>query len=195
MIKQGRFILLLLIMAYVLSGCISTVWTGASLLYDRHDVYKKLNDYNLLAEVNRVLAVNRTFNNSSCVLDIAAFNGDILIAGHVPNDELFEELKLRLAQIKQYRRLFNEVNVRQVSSNSVQDSWITAKIRSQIFADDSIDPNAFKIITSDRTVYLMGDVKPDQAAKVIKIARYTTGVERVVKLLKYFTYQPTHLGK
>ncbi|MBL7481586.1 BON domain-containing protein [Legionella bononiensis] len=187
--KQGRFILVLLLMVCSLSGCIGTVWTGATLLYDRHDVYKKLNDYNLLAEVNRVLAVNRTFNNSSCVLDIAAFNGDILIAGHVPNNELLEELKQRLTQVKHYRRLFNEVHVRQISSNSVEDSWITTKIRSQIFADDSIDPDAFKIITSDRIVYLMGDVKPDQAAKVIKIARYTTGVERVVKMMRYFTYQ------
>ncbi|KTD44870.1 BON domain-containing protein [Legionella quateirensis] len=187
--KQGRFILVLLILVCSLSGCIGTVWTGATLLYDRHDVYKKLNDYNLLAEVNRVLAVNRTFNNSSCVLDIAAFNGDILIAGHVPTNELLEELKQRLTKVKHYRRLFNDVHVRQVSSNSVEDSWITTKIRSQIFADDSIDPDAFKIITSDRIVYLMGDVKPDQAAKVIKIARYTTGVERVVKMMRYFTYQ------
>ncbi|MCL5272910.1 MAG: hemolysin, partial [Gammaproteobacteria bacterium] len=97
MLKQGRFTLLLfIIMAFSLSGCVSTLWTGATLLYDRHDVYKKLNDYNLLAEVNKVLAVNRTFNNSNCVLDLAAFNGDILIAGHVPSEELLDELKQRL---------------------------------------------------------------------------------------------------
>lgn len=190
MLKQGRFTLLLfIIMAFSLSGCVSTLWTGATLLYDRHDVYKKLNDYNLLAEVNKVLAVNRTFNNSNCVLDLAAFNGDILIAGHVPSEELLDELKQRLSTLKNYRRLFNYVKVMQINSNSVQDSWITAKIRSQIFADDSIDPDAFKIITSDRVVYLMGDVKPEQAAKVIKISRFTSGVEKVVKMMKYFTFQ------
>lgn len=188
MLKQGRFILLLFI-ACSLSGCVSTLWTGATLIYDRHDVYKKLNDYNILAEVNKALAVNRTFNNSSCVLDLAAFNGDILVAGHVPSEELLEELKQRLSTLKNYRLLFNYVSVMHASSNSVQDSWITAKIRSQIFADDSIDPDAFKIVTSDRVVYLMGDVKPDQAAKVIKIARYTKGVEKVVKMMKYFTYE------
>ena len=35
----------------------------------------------------------------------------------------------------------------------------------------------------------MGDVKPDQAEKVVKIARFTQGVERVVKILRYFTYE------
>jgi osmotically-inducible protein OsmY len=187
--KHGRFIILLLFIASNLISCISTVWTGASLVYDRHNMYKKLNDYNLLKQTNDVLAVNRTFNNSECVLDIAAFNGDILLAGHVPTEELMRELRERMKAVAGFRHLFNEVAVMQTSSNGIQDSWITTKIRSQIFADDSIDPNSFKVITSDRIVYLMGDVKPEEAAKVVTIARSVQGVERVVKLMKYFTYK------
>ncbi|KTD62434.1 hemolysin, lipoprotein [Legionella shakespearei DSM 23087] len=205
MLKQGRLIatyiscclskmkwqqaLLVVLLAYGLSACVGSLWTGASLVYDRHDVYKKLNDYHLLVQVNDVLAVNRTFNQSSCVLDIAVFNGDILIAGHVPDDTLFDELRNRLAKLRGYRRLFNEVKVKAVPSNNMQDTWITTQIRSRIFADASIDPNAFKVITSDRIVYLMGDVKPDEAEKVVTMARYTKGVDKVVKVMKYFTYQ------
>ncbi|WP_040524038.1 BON domain-containing protein [Legionella shakespearei] len=181
--------LLVVLLAYGLSACVGSLWTGASLVYDRHDVYKKLNDYHLLVQVNDVLAVNRTFNQSSCVLDIAVFNGDILIAGHVPDDTLFDELRNRLAKLRGYRRLFNEVKVKAVPSNNMQDTWITTQIRSRIFADASIDPNAFKVITSDRIVYLMGDVKPDEAEKVVTMARYTKGVDKVVKVMKYFTYQ------
>lgn len=205
MLKQGRFIseftgccflqmkwqqiLVILLLSSCLSSCVGSLWTGASLVYDRHDVYKKLNDYHLLVKVNDVLAVNRTFNQPGCVLDIAVFNGDILVAGHVPTEELFEELRSRLAKLREYRRLFNEVHVKVIPSNSVQDTWITTKIRSQIFADDSIDPNAFKVITSDRVVYLMGDVKPDEAEKVVTMARFTKGVKKVIKVMKYFTYQ------
>jgi osmotically-inducible protein OsmY len=36
----------------------------------------------------------------------------------------------------------------------------------------------------------MGDVQTEQAEKVIKIARFTDGVQRVVKLMRYYTYQP-----
>ncbi len=187
--KQGRYTVLIIILTGCLSGCLGTIWTGASVVYDRHDTYKKINDYHFLAEVNNVLAVNRTFNNKNCVIDIAVFNGDILLAGHVPSVELYDDLSHRLSSIKGYRRLFNEIKVSSIASNSIQDSWITTKIRSQILADSSIDPDAFKIVTSDRIVYLMGDVKRDQAEKVIKIARYTSGVDRVVKILRYFTYQ------
>jgi osmotically-inducible protein OsmY len=188
MLKQGR-LLFILILCGTLSGCLSNLWTGANLVYDRHDVYKKLNDYHLLVEVNNSLYADKLFKCDSCALDVAVFNGDILVAGHLPSLELRHEARQRIFRIEGYRHLFIEINLSEASSNSLQDSWITTKIRSQIFADDSIDPNAFKIITSDCIVYLMGDVKAEQAKKVITLSRYTNGVIRVVKLLNYFTYQ------
>lgn len=187
--KHGRLVFLIIAFSLCLSGCLGTVWTGASAVYNRHSTYQKLNDYQLQVEINDVLAVNKTFDNSQCVIDIAVFNGDILLAGHLPSNEMLEDLRHRMSTIKGYRRLFNLLTVRETASNSVQDSWITTKIRSQILADSSIDPNAFKVVTSDNVVYLMGDVKQDQAEKVIRIARFTNGVARVVKILRYFTYE------
>lgn len=186
--KQGPFLVFILF-PILLSGCLGTTWTGASVVYNRHAMYKKINDYSLLAEINKVLAVNRTFNNSDCLIDIAVFHGDVLLAGHVPTPELLDELQHRLSQVRGYRRLYNEITANPIASNTIQDSWITAKIRSQIFADSSIDPNAFKIITSDQVVYLMGDVQQKEAEKVIRIARLTQGVQRVVKILRYFIYK------
>ncbi|CEG59094.1 BON domain-containing protein [Legionella fallonii] len=186
--KQGCFIILI-VLCVCLSSCLGTVWTGATTVYDRHSLYKKLNDYHILVAINNVLAANKTFDNSSCVIDIAVFNGDVLLAGHLPSLELLDELRHRISKVTGYRRLFNVITVKRIPSNGVQDSWITTKIRSQIIADSSIDPNVFKVVTSDRVVYLMGDVQRDEAEKVVQIARYTNGVERVVKIFRYYTYQ------
>lgn len=188
MLKQGCFILLLTALLLCLSGCISGVWTGANLIYDRHGVYKKWDNYHLFLKVNNALTIDKLFKCSNCVTDIAVFNGDVLLTGHLPNDELLNELAQRLNKVQGYRRLFNEVKLSNGSSNTLQDSWITTKIRSQIFADDSIDPKAFKVITSDGVVYLMGDVHPRQAQTVVTIARQTAGVVKVVKILQYYTY-------
>ncbi len=177
-----------LIIGISLSSCVGGLWTGANLVYDRHGVYKKLDDYQLYVKINNALAVGKMFQCTNCVIDLALFNGDILIAGHLPTPELITELNQRMSTIHGYRRLFNAIQLSNTPSNALQDSWITTKIRSQIFADDSIDPNAFKIVTSDGIVYLMGDVHPDQAETVINISRRTAGVIRVVKILKYFTY-------
>jgi osmotically-inducible protein OsmY len=191
MIKQGRFIWILLILSILLTGCLSGVWTGANLVYDRHNVYKKLNDYHLLVDTNNSLFRDKAFKCPWCVLDITVFNGDILVAGHLPSTELINKARKRLLQVEGYRHIYIELAVSQTPSNGVHDAWITTKIRSQIFADDSIDPNSFRIVTSDSVVYLMGDVKENQAEKVINISRYSGGVVRVVKLMNYYTYSPS----
>jgi len=192
MLIQGRYIPLLIVLGGCLSGCLGGLWTGASLVYDRHHVYKKINDYHLLVEINNALNVDKKFKNEDCVIDVATFNGDILLAGHVPSEDMLLAIKHRIAGVTGYRRLFNLIKISNATKNSTQDSWITTKIRSQIFADDSIDPDAFKVVTSDSIVYLMGDVKPEEAKKVITISRFTSGVAHVVKILKYFTYETVH---
>lgn len=174
----------------LLSGCVSSLWTGANLAYDRHHIYKKLDDYQLSLNVTKAIYKDAVFKQRGCAIDLAVFNGDILLAGHVPVPHLRQTLEDRVAVLQGYRRLFNQVSVNFINDAKVQDSWITTKIRSQIFADSRIDPNAFKIVTSDQVVYLMGDVLPEQASYVIAIARHTAGVKRVVKLLQYYHLSP-----
>lgn len=189
MSKHGRILCLLVLCALPLFGCLSNLWTGANLLYDRHGVYKKLNDYQLSIDVNNALFADKLFKCDQCMLDLAVFHGDVLIAGHLPSDALLEEVRMRLYPVRGYRHLYTEIKVEQRESNTIKDSWITAKIRSRVFADDSIDPNTFKIVTSDQIVYLMGEIKTDQGRRVIAISRHTNGVLQVVKLFKYVTYQ------
>lgn len=183
--KQGRLILIGLA-CVALSGCISNLWTGATLVYDRHDVYKKLDDYNLVAVAHHALFDDKVFKQPGCYLDLAVFNDDMLLAGHVPTELLRDEAVNRLQRLGGYREFFNQVAVKNEPTNALQDTWITTLIRTQILADATINPNDFKIITVDGIVYLMGDVIPEQAARVIAISRGTRGVMRVVKLLNYY---------
>lgn len=180
-------IFLLIATTFLLTGCITNVWTGASVVYDRHNLYKKFNDFELAAKANHALYYNDTlFKGDDCGIDIAIINGDVLLAGHVPTAELREEAVKRITSLGGYRRLFNQLAIRQMPVNAIQDNWITTKIRSKIFIDSSIDPHVFKVVTCDRIVYLMGDVIPSEAQRVIEIARSCAGVERVVKLFKYY---------
>ncbi|MBA2657280.1 MAG: BON domain-containing protein [Tatlockia sp.] len=177
---------LLVLSCGLLTGCISNLLTGANLIYDRHNVYKKISDFQLAANASRALYHDKVFKDPNCSIDLAVFNGDILLAGHLPTHELRQEANKRILALPGFRRLFNQLELASKPANTVEDSWITAKIRSGIIADSDIDPHAFKVTTVDRIVYLMGDVRPQQAAKVIELARKSEGVERVVKLFKYY---------
>lgn len=186
MLKQGCIALLLMVSSALLTGCISNVWTGVSLVYDRHSIYKKLSDYQLAANASRALYKNETFKRPDCSIDLAVINGDILLAGHVPTEALREDALQRITALHGYRRLFNQLAIGETTSDALQDNWITTQIRSQIFADSDIDPHKFKVVTSEQIVYLMGDVIPAEATRVIHIARSCAGVKRVVKLFKYY---------
>jgi len=181
---------MIMVLNGLLSGCLglSGAWTGASLLYDRHGLYKKMTDYQLVAEANRLLYHDAQFKHDGCSIEVAALNGDLLMVGHVPTTILRDEAYRRVAEKGGYRRFFNQIAVGYFTDNAAEDAWITGKIRSQILADSTIDPHQFKVITFDRVVYLMGDAFPEDAQRVVDIARQTSEVLRVVTLFKFFHY-------
>lgn len=170
----------------LLAGCITNVWTGATLLYDRHNLYLKIDDAQLAGRANHAIYRDKTFKRNDCIIEVAIFNGDVLLLGQVPTEELRSIATERIANIPKIRRFFNQLIVGDAKIDTILDSFITAKIRSRIFADSSIDPHQFKVITFNQIVYLMGDVIPQQANIVILMARQTNSVLRVVKLFKYY---------
>lgn len=184
--KQGYILLSLIISSLLLSSCLSEAWTGANLVYDRHNVYKSVSNFQLGARASHALYHDKRFKQDDCHIDLAVFNRDILLTGQVPTEALRNEAYARVASVPGKRRLFKQLAISSSRDDIAQDSWITAKIRSQIFADSDIDPHKFKVVTSGGIVYLMGDVEPDQAARVILLARQCANVKRVVKLFKYY---------
>ncbi len=186
--KQGSVTLILTFSCLLmLPSCVSGIWTGANLIYGRHGTYLKLNDFQLNASANRALYKDLVFKQDNIVIELAVFNRDVLMVGHVPTEALRQEACARVqGATRSRRRFFNQLAVGSVTDSKVEDTWITTKIRSRILADSDINPDSFKILTYGRIVYLMGDVIPTQAQKVILFARECRGVRRVVKLLKYY---------
>lgn len=180
--------ILIVILSILLTGCISSLYTGASLIYDRHNIYIKLNDFQLSGMVNARLYRDKLFKCQQCSIEVAVFNRDILLVGSVPNAMLRQEAVNRVNSIPGKRRFFNQIQLYSPSEDTITDSFITGSLRSQILADSTIDPHKFKIVTFDGIVYIMGDVSPKQARTVIMFARQQRGVKRVVKLLRYYRF-------
>lgn len=87
----------IIIVSILLSGCITDVWTGVSLAYDRHNVYKKISDFQLTANANHTLYHDKHFKQDNCSIDVAVFNGDLLLVGRVPTMTLHKEAHAKIA--------------------------------------------------------------------------------------------------
>lgn len=176
----------------LLNGCLAPVWTGASMVYDRHHVYQKMDDYRLSSRMHALIFKDAVFSSPECLVDVAIFHQNILVAGHVPALYYKQELMRRLAHLPQHRRFYDKVVVAKFPKHVFRDSWITARIRGRMFTDSAIDLQAFKVVTADGIVYLLGEVHQEQAKRVMHIASHVPGVRKVVVLLHYYSAQPFH---
>lgn len=183
---QGRFVFIL-ISILCLSACVSSLWTGANIIYDRHHIYNKVTDFQLQANANRALYHDKQLKRDDVTLELAVFHRDVLLLGRVPTKALRETVLQRVTNVPNKRRLFNQIEVSHQRENPIEDSFITTQVRARTLADADIDPEAFKVVTFNQLVYLMGDVLPDQAKKVVAIARSCAGVKRVVVLFQYYS--------
>ncbi len=186
----AKFILINLL-CFLLIGCWGSVLTGASLIYDRHNIYIKLNDYQLAGKINKNLYKDKLLKCPDCALEVAVFNRDVLMIGSLPSKTMRREALERIKSIPGYRKIFNQVAISRNKGDSLYDSWITGNIRSKILADSNIDPHEFKVVTSRQIVYILGDVHKEQAEKVLIFAKECPGVYRVVNLLRYYNYVRT----
>jgi len=172
--------------ATLLQGCVNAAVTGAQVVYDRHNLTKTLNDHYITASIYRAIYTN-TDRYKNTHVSIDTFNRIVLLTGQVKTSRQQAEITELAKKITTVREVYNLTTVSRSPSLLVQmsDAWITTKVKSQLVANDSVDPDQIKVVTESGTVYLMGILPPDQANVAIQIARSTAGVQKVIKVFSY----------
>lgn len=134
-----------------------------------------------LAKASPALAQSR--------LVVVSFNGVVLLAGQVPNESLRTLAVQTVNKIHKVRLVHDELSVGSpiTITTRANDAWLTAKIKSEVFADHAIRGGGVKVVTEDGVVYLMGLTTSSDtiADDVTEIARSTAGVQKVVRLFEY----------
>jgi osmotically-inducible protein OsmY len=184
----GRTLIILfsLAIAYLLQGCTTVLTGSAQAAYSHRDIQDSLQDHLLAVHVDRAVHWYSDKYKASNV-SVSVFNNIVVLTGQVPSSDLRSSLTALVKKIPDVAQVYNLTTISNPVSSltEVSDSWITAKIKTQIIAEIELDPSKIKVITENGTVYLMGIVFPDQAEIAVDIARSTTGVQNVVKIFSY----------
>ncbi len=120
-------------------------------------------------------------------INITSYNGIVLLTG----ETLSRSLRTRVINIARHidkvHRVHNEIRVSDLTdfSSRTNDSWITSKVKTQMFATKGFKSSQIKVTTEAGTVYLMGLVTKKAGNQAAEIARNVSGVKRVVKLFEY----------
>ena len=123
-------------------------------------------------------------------ITINAYNGAILISGETANEALKNKIVSIVQVIPNVTLIHDNLLIEPPSdaNSRANDQLITDTIRTaltQIKSLPDFDPAMIKVVTENGTVFLMGIVRRDEGAIVIKITRLQPGVKQIITLFEY----------
>ena len=143
-------------------------------------------DDRIATTANNMLASNSEITKKANI-SVESYNRVVLLTGQAPTAELRQQAVDLVKKVPDITRIFNQITIGTPTSPLVRskDAATTANVKARMFATTNLKANNFKIITEDGTVYILGTATREQGDIAGKVARDSTGVQRVVKLIEY----------
>lgn len=147
-----------------------------------------IEDQSIELKASKALADDKDLH-SQTHLSVTSYNQIVLIAGEAPTAELRRRAVDVVRSLDKVRHVYDEIQIAETSSIAARsnDTLITTKVKTRLFATKNLDATRVKVITSGGMVYLMGILPAEQAATAAEAASLVGGVQKVVKLFETTT--------
>ena len=183
-------VLTLFVLFATVSGCASLSKGMSEEPVDQNHGKRTFGAFIEDGNIERKVAVNLA--RASAELDesrivVVSYNGNVLLAGQVANDDLKAQAGNIAEQVRHVRHVHNELQV--VGSNSflarTNDTWLTSKIKSRLLINGEAPGWRTKVVTENGVVYLMGLLTHEEADAVVEQVQKVYGVQKIVKIIEY----------
>ena len=183
-------VLTLFVLFATVSGCASLSKGMSEEPVDQNHGKRTFGAFIEDGNIERKVAVNLA--RASAELDesrivVVSYNGNVLLAGQVANDDLKAQAGNIADQVRHVRHVHNELQV--VGSNSflarTNDTWLTSKVKSRLLINGEAPGWRTKVVTENGVVYLMGLLTHDEADAVVEQVQKVYGVQKIVKIIEY----------
>lgn len=181
---------LLLAIALSLSGCTTATGVAHSGTIDEHygkrTVGAKVEDRNIETKVSHNLP-RTDARLGDARINVDAFDGVVLLTGQVPSQELKEKASEVARSVRHVRDVHNELAIAAnlPASQRVADTWLTARIRGRLAANEQIEASRIRVVTENNSVYLMGIVSRAEAERIVEAVTGAGGMQRIIKVFDY----------
>ena len=178
----------LLINACVPTAVVVGAATTSSVVYDKRDVKTVISDRKTTQTAVNLLKDDPELKGRSNI-HVATFNHVLLLVGQAQTPELKTRAYEIVSSVKGISRIYNEITLAGATSSlqHTNDSWLTSKVKTALFAKAGFKSHQFKVVTENNVVYLMGLTGHKEGEEVTNIARHVEGVTKVVTVFQYIT--------
>lgn len=184
-------LLVIVCIGAAVSGCIPAVFVaggaaGAALSHDNRNMQTISDDADTAFQANSAIQADRDLANKAHVT-VTVFNGIALITGQAPTAALQQRAETLIQPLKKIRKIYNQVAIAEPLGAFARsdDALITTNVKTRMLTTTDLKSNQFKIVTEDKVVYIMGLTTRKQAQMAVDVARQSSGVKQVVKLIEY----------
>jgi osmotically-inducible protein OsmY len=174
----------------LLQGCNPAFTAGsitASVMNsDGRSIGVMYDDQEIDAKILTKLADDSQLQNRSSISS-TTYNHKVLLVGETTSYALKARARNLVRSIPKVSYVHNYIRVVNPlpSSTYAEDSVTTSKVKSAFLAKKGLKSLAIKVVTENKTVYLLGLVLPSQSSLATETARKVEGVRSVVNLLEY----------
>lgn len=188
--KKNIIFASILSLTLLLTGCgafVAGVATGGLVVYDGRDMKTMMDDQKIRQQV--ISKINEDPELKESNISISSFYRMVLLTGQTPIASLKVKAEKIAREHPKVKRVYNEIVIGEPISFSARanDTWLTTKVKSKLLATPELKSGNIKVVTENKSVYLIGIVTEKQAELAVNGARQISGVERVVKAFKYLT--------
>ena len=135
------------------------------------------------SDMNLTATINNTLNNQYGNISTTVYGGKVLLTGSSPTPQAKFQAEQIARRTLGVTTVYDEVRVgpSEDPGELANDTWITARVRSDLVFDGDIRSGNYTIETDRGSVYLMGSARSQaELDRATSHARYTPGVQRVV---------------
>ena len=118
-------------------------------------------------------------------VSVVVFEGRVLVTGRVDNEEDYKNVEKLIWSFPRVIEVINEIDVREDPqkanlNETMQDSWISAKIRSKLLFNKKTKSLNYKIVVNNNIIYLIGVAKnQEEIDSILGTVSSVRGVDKV----------------
>jgi osmotically-inducible protein OsmY len=119
-------------------------------------------------------------------VNLTSYNRQVLLTGEVPSAQDKQLVEQVISKVENVRSIVNEIAVlgSATFTQRSSDVLVTGRVKAGLVDAKDLFANAFKVTTERGTTYLMGRVTQREADRATDVARSTSGVQKVVRVLE-----------
>lgn len=188
--KKNIYILSALAVSLLLQACIPAAFVAGAasglVIYDQREAKTIFDDRDITYLTQTAINSDKELKAAAHV-SVTTFNHVVLVVGQTPTPELRDKAIAIVQKTANISKVHNAITIEPSISmqERSRDAWLTTKVKTALLAEKGLHSPQIKIVTENKTVYLLGIVSNSQGQLAADVAKNVAGIEKVVKVFEY----------